>query len=259
MHSFLLFPHRSFAERSCIPFHGQFNALATRYDCLVISLVLPSRPKCSVMTSPISRHGSALLLDLDSSILSSSAAASASSGYPRDQDADSLSHQSELPGHYQEAPRQQQQEQQQTQHHHTHQQPAALKLNFEAKASSPSISDTDTRHNRLSRGHSVADSINSLASVTRSPVETGPASFSTHPPASQPFLSNPIKRKPLSSSASSLAGSLRLRDSTATIPPPLDPDLLPKPDQRFARPPSIDSPTLYDYSHPLRISTLSFK
>ncbi|KAG6082558.1 hypothetical protein E4U15_002459 [Claviceps sp. LM218 group G6] len=211
------------------------------------------------MTSPISRHGSALLLDLDSSILSSSAAASASSGYPRDQDADSLSHQSELPGHYQEAPRQQQQEQQQTQHHTTHQQPAALKLNFEAKGSSPSISDTDTRHNRLSRGHSVADSINSLASATRSPVETGPASFSTPPPASQPFLRNPIKRKPLSSSASSLAGSLRLRDSTATIPPPLDPDLLPKPDQRFARPPSIDSPTLYDYSHPLRISTVSSK
>ncbi|KAG6067963.1 hypothetical protein E4U33_005164 [Claviceps sp. LM78 group G4] len=212
------------------------------------------------MTSPISRHGSALVLDLDSSILSSSATASASSGYPRDQDADSLSYQSELPGHYQEAPRQQQQqEQQQTQHHHTHQQPAALKLNFEAKGSSPPTSDTDTRHNRLSRGHSVVGSITSLASTTRSSVETGPASFSTPPPASQPFFRDPIKRKPLSSSASSLAGSLRLRDSTATIPPPLDPDLLPKPDQRFARPPSIDSPTLYDYSHPLRISTLSSK
>ncbi|KAL2685348.1 hypothetical protein Neosp_006446 [[Neocosmospora] mangrovei] len=59
----------------------------------------------------------------------------------------------------------------------------------------------------------------------------------------------PIKRKPLSSSASALA--LRFSSSGSPIPSPLQ---LPKPDQRFARPDSVDSPTLYEFSPAARAS-----
>ena len=50
-----------------------------------------------------------------------------------------------------------------------------------------------------------------------------------------PLVTSPIKRKPLSATASSLAIALQS--------PLTD---LPKPDTRFSRSPSVDSPTLYD-------------
>nr|RBQ83865.1 hypothetical protein FVER53263_01084 [Fusarium verticillioides] len=56
-------------------------------------------------------------------------------------------------------------------------------------------------------------------------------------------IGGPIKRKPLSSSASALA--LRYSASGSPLPSPLD---LGKPSQRFARPCSVDSPTLYEFS-----------
>ncbi|KAI8690975.1 hypothetical protein NCS56_00089100 [Fusarium sp. Ph1] len=62
----------------------------------------------------------------------------------------------------------------------------------------------------------------------------------------------PIKRKPLSSSASALA--LRFSSSGSPLPSPLQ---LPKPDQRFARPDSVDSPTLYEFSPAARASPLA--
>ncbi|KAH7257046.1 hypothetical protein BKA59DRAFT_95892 [Fusarium tricinctum] len=58
-------------------------------------------------------------------------------------------------------------------------------------------------------------------------------------------LGGPIKRKPLSSSASALA--LRYSASGSSPPSPLDLQLE-KPSQRFARPDSVDSPTLYEFS-----------
>ncbi|KAM0216842.1 hypothetical protein ACHAQI_002497 [Fusarium lateritium] len=58
-------------------------------------------------------------------------------------------------------------------------------------------------------------------------------------------LGGPIKRKPLSSSASALA--LRYSASGSPLPSPLDLQLE-KPSQRFARPDSVDSPTLYEFS-----------
>ncbi|KAL6358073.1 hypothetical protein LRP88_08253 [Fusarium phalaenopsidis] len=61
----------------------------------------------------------------------------------------------------------------------------------------------------------------------------------------------PIKRKPLSS-ASALA--LRFSSSGSPLPSPLQ---LPKPDQRFARPDSVDSPTLYEFSPAARASPLA--
>ncbi|KAM0343820.1 hypothetical protein ACHAPU_008089 [Fusarium lateritium] len=57
-------------------------------------------------------------------------------------------------------------------------------------------------------------------------------------------LAGPIKRKPLSSSASALA--LRY-SASGSLPSPLDLQLE-KPSQRFARPCSVDSPTLYEFS-----------
>ncbi|KAH7171055.1 hypothetical protein EDB81DRAFT_188950 [Dactylonectria macrodidyma] len=59
----------------------------------------------------------------------------------------------------------------------------------------------------------------------------------------RPSSGKPIKRKPLSSTASALA--LRFSSSGSLLPSPLE---LPKPEQRFARSCSVDSPTLYEFS-----------
>ncbi|KAG5985085.1 hypothetical protein E4U55_001588 [Claviceps digitariae] len=207
------------------------------------------------MTPPISRHGSALL-DLDSSILSNSATASASSDIRRQQDNSSTYHHLNFSDRDQQG---QQQLQHQLQHPGHYQQPAVLKLDHQSNIPNQRTLDADTPHRRLATGHSVANSLSSLPYAI-APVDYGLASALPPPRFSHPFIkSPPIKRKPLSSSASSLAASLRLRDSTATIPSPLDAELLRKPDQRFARSPSIDSPTLYDYSHSLSTSTPSPK
>ncbi|TWU74580.1 hypothetical protein ED733_006528 [Metarhizium rileyi] len=106
-------------------------------------------------------------------------------------------------------------------------------------------------------GHSAASSLSPLSSIT-APVATShsaaasPTFQSDFPNFPHPPLRTPIKRKPLSSSASSLPASLSLRDSfISAVPAPLNPELVPKPSQRFARPPSVDSPTLYDYPQSL--------
>ncbi|EGR51209.1 uncharacterized protein TRIREDRAFT_56376, partial [Trichoderma reesei QM6a] len=72
--------------------------------------------------------------------------------------------------------------------------------------------------------------------------------------SSLPFrFSGPIKRKPVSSTAASsslvsqyLQGSPLLHTTTIDLP---------KPDHRFARPPSVDSPTFYEYPASVRAST----
>ncbi|CAM1506818.1 Fc.00g064590.m01.CDS01 [Cosmosporella sp. VM-42] len=66
---------------------------------------------------------------------------------------------------------------------------------------------------------------------------------STGPPSG-----NPLKRKPLSSVASALATRFSSSSSPA-LPSPID---LPKPNQRFTRPFSVDSPTLYEFSPDVR-------
>ncbi|PTB76149.1 hypothetical protein M440DRAFT_1422274 [Trichoderma longibrachiatum ATCC 18648] len=71
--------------------------------------------------------------------------------------------------------------------------------------------------------------------------------------SSLPFrFSGPIKRKPVSGAAASsslvsqyLQGSPLLRTTTVDLP---------KPDHRFARPPSVDSPTFYEYPASVRAS-----
>ncbi|KAG6003530.1 hypothetical protein E4U21_001930 [Claviceps maximensis] len=213
------------------------------------------------MTPPMSRHGSALL-DLDSSILSnsatasgSSAAASASSDILRQQqDNSTTNRQFELSQKVQQGPQQPQPQPPSQPHHRSHPQSAILELDHESIFQNQSTSDTDIHHRRLASGHNVSNSLASLNSGILAPLKSTVVSASP-PPLPQPlFKSPPIRRKPLSSSASSLASSLRLRDSACTIPPLLDSELLPQPEQRFARPPSIDSPTFYDYSHSLRTS-----
>ncbi|KAG5939239.1 hypothetical protein E4U53_007852 [Claviceps sorghi] len=207
------------------------------------------------MTRPISRPASALL------DLYSSATASASSDILRHGDSSSTNHYLASPERDQEEqqqpPSQPPSQSQRQQQRHSHQHPAVSKPDHEPNVPIRPISDTNIHRRRLASGHGVENSLSSSAYGSLTPVKSGAASASPPSLPRPSFKSPPIKRKPLSSSASSLAESLRLRDSTATIPPPLNPELLPKPDQRFARPPSIDSPTLYDYSHSIRNFTPS--
>ncbi|KAM5369875.1 hypothetical protein ACJZ2D_008776 [Fusarium nematophilum] len=93
--------------------------------------------------------------------------------------------------------------------------------------------------------HARSQTVDCLPSSTSA---SGPASSaSVHPPSGRP-----IKRKPLSSSASALA--LRFSSSGSPLPSPLQ---LSKPDHRFARPCSVDSPTLYEFSSAARAVPLA--
>ncbi|KAK2596176.1 hypothetical protein QQS21_006381 [Conoideocrella luteorostrata] len=192
------------------------------------------------MAPLVSGHGLAPP-ELESSIMLASDTASASSDILRHQDDTSLSHQLQ---------------------HLRHTQQDQKDSNSYQEITPPSKSDTDTTHHPLSSGHSVTNSCGSLTSISTPVAASHPrASADTSessPPIPHPFGS-PIKRKPLSSSASSLPAALKFRDSANAIPPPLNSDLLPKPGQRFARPPSVDSPTFYDYPQSLRTSVPSCK
>ncbi|KAG7421191.1 hypothetical protein Forpe1208_v001043 [Fusarium oxysporum f. sp. rapae] len=103
-----------------------------------------------------------------------------------------------------------------------------LQIEKESHPPSPKSSPAHARSQTvdvLPGSSSVSGSIASPSSSVQSPI------------------GGPIKRKPLSSSASALA--LRYSASGSPLPSPLD---LGKPSQRFARPCSVDSPTLYEFS-----------
>ncbi|EWZ91841.1 hypothetical protein FOWG_07210 [Fusarium oxysporum f. sp. lycopersici MN25] len=103
-----------------------------------------------------------------------------------------------------------------------------LQIEKESHPPSPKSSPAHARSQTvdvLPGSSSVSGSIASPSSSVQSPI------------------GGPIKRKPLSSSASALA--LRYSASGSPLPLPLD---LGKPSQRFARPCSVDSPTLYEFS-----------
>ncbi|KAF4430571.1 intracellular transport [Fusarium acutatum] len=103
-----------------------------------------------------------------------------------------------------------------------------LQIEKEPHPPSPKSSPAHARSQTvdvLTGSSSVSGSIASPSSSVQSPI------------------GGPIKRKPLSSSASALA--LRYSASGSPLPSPLD---LGKPSQRFARPCSVDSPTLYEFS-----------
>ncbi|EFZ00323.1 hypothetical protein X797_003915 [Metarhizium robertsii] len=145
-------------------------------------------------------------------------------------------------------------------HHHQQQpppQPQEQQDDSLDKICHQTPSDLDTPPSPcLPIGHSVTSSLSSLTSIATPVAGTTFQSTIAHFPP--PPLRTPIRRKPLSSSASSLAASLSLRDSViAAVPAPLNPDLLPRPGQRFARPPSVDSPTFYDYPQSIRTSVPS--
>ncbi|KHN99934.1 uncharacterized protein MAM_01858 [Metarhizium album ARSEF 1941] len=144
-------------------------------------------------------------------------------------------------------------------HHHQHKQQRHDSLDKTLHQTPPDL-DLDLGPHpspSLPTGHSVTSSLSSFASITTPVAGTTFQSTIPHFPPPPPFRT-PIKRKPLSSSASSLAATISLRDSViAAVPAPLNPDLLPKPGQRFARPPSVDSPTFYDYPQLLRASVSS--
>ncbi|CVK83557.1 related to intracellular protein transport protein [Fusarium mangiferae] len=103
-----------------------------------------------------------------------------------------------------------------------------LQIEKEPHPPSPKSSPTHARSQTvdvLPGSSSVSGSVASPSSSVQSPI------------------GGPIKRKPLSSSASALA--LRYSASGSPLPSPLN---LGKPSQRFARPCSVDSPTLYEFS-----------
>lgn len=116
------------------------------------------------------------------------------------------------------------------------------------------VLDSSRNSRGISRDRSgTLDSIYSGASsVSPQPVDIGIASASASASAfsyHRQQLSHQIRRKPLSptSSVSSLAAA-RASSISITLPPyALD---LPKPDRRFDRSQSIDSPTLYEYPSP---------
>ncbi|KAF4984833.1 hypothetical protein FZEAL_61 [Fusarium zealandicum] len=111
----------------------------------------------------------------------------------------------------------------------------------EASRPSSSASGHSQRHDLplspASPGNAAAHSRSQTVDCSSSACgHTASASASVNTPSGRP-----IKRKPLSSSASALA--LRFSSSGSPLPSPLQ---LSKPDQRFVRPCSVDSPTLYD-------------
>ena len=100
----------------------------------------------------------------------------------------------------------------------------------------------------LVRSHS-ADVVSTSKPVT-STTTSNPSSVVT-PRSSL----NHIKRKPLSSTASPVAARIS-QGSTSTAPSHID---LPKPDHRFSRSGSIDSPTLYEYPSSAKVSPLAIE
>lgn len=82
----------------------------------------------------------------------------------------------------------------------------------------------------------------------RQPVTSTSPSSATTPRSSL----NQIKRKPLSSAASPFAARFS-QGSASTAPSHID---LPKPDHRFSRSGSIDSPTFYEYPSSAKVSPL---
>ena len=89
--------------------------------------------------------------------------------------------------------------------------------------------------------HSNDHEVPALPPIPPSPAP--PSSSTTGVPprfSSSSSVTSQIKRKPLSATASSIATAFQ------TAPTHVEP---PKPDTRFARSPSLDSPTLYEYDY----------
>ncbi|KPM43884.1 hypothetical protein AK830_g2706 [Neonectria ditissima] len=107
---------------------------------------------------------------------------------------------------------------------------------------------------RITAVHARSQTVDCLPSSS-SPIASASAVVSpagTAAAAAHSSSGRPIKRKPLSSTASALA--LRFSSSGSPLPSPLE---LPKPEQRFARSCSVDSPTLYEFSPAARASPLA--
>ncbi|KAH7022894.1 hypothetical protein EDB80DRAFT_23307 [Ilyonectria destructans] len=111
----------------------------------------------------------------------------------------------------------------QSAHHHSH--------------SDRQLPPASPKHAASHSRSQTVDCLPSSQSPTASPSAVAAATV-VRPPSGKP-----IKRKPLSSAASAVA--LRFSSSGSPLPSPLE---LPKPEQRFARSFSVDSPTLYEFS-----------
>ncbi|KAG9249659.1 intracellular protein transport protein [Emericellopsis atlantica] len=115
---------------------------------------------------------------------------------------------------------------------------------------SASISSDEPYDQRHAPSHSQTASV----AAAHQPVTTSSPTNSSHPrTSSSASRTNIIKRKPLSSTAQAFAIRFSQGSAASSVPSPLD---LPKPDHRFSRSGSVDSPTLYEYPTSSRRDTL---
>ncbi|TDZ34882.1 hypothetical protein C8035_v010067 [Colletotrichum spinosum] len=112
----------------------------------------------------------------------------------------------------------------------------------------PPSSDTLDASSEVQRGR--PPNRNSHRIATSPSPSPGHTRSQTLPSVGPPFVqAKPIKRKPLSSTASQIAASYASGSSSPSI---LSPHGLPMPDTRFSRSYSVDSPTLYEYPDNVR-------
>ncbi|KAF9870034.1 hypothetical protein CkaCkLH20_12514 [Colletotrichum karsti] len=127
-----------------------------------------------------------------------------------------------------------------------HPRPAHLDLSLERQrpvVGDPPYSETLNASSDVSRGRPpYRDSHHAATSTSPSPGRTRSQTLPVVTPTFYP--AKPIKRKPLSSTASQIAASYASGSSSPSV---LSPGDLPMPDTRFSRSYSVDSPTLYEY------------
>ncbi|PON23874.1 hypothetical protein TGAM01_v207202 [Trichoderma gamsii] len=158
--------------------------------------------------------------------------------YSQEQEDDQDHYQDHYQNHYQDY--QQEHQQEQYQEHHQAHHPEDVQLQHQHHPGSATIAAPAPNPIRTSiaASHSrsqTLDYVDSSAPTLISPVAV----------SSLPFrFSGPIKRKPVSSAA---APSSLVTQYLAHGPPVQTTIDLPKPDHRFARSPSVDSPTFYPY------------
>lgn len=123
---------------------------------------------------------------------------------------------------------------------------------------------SSTPHHQLPTNHHLPSQSNgslphypdpaTAVTSTASPSAAASPVAGTPPPLNPARQSQgPIKRKPLSSTASALATRFSQSSATTAWPAHID---LPTPNRRFSRSTSIDSPTIYEYTSASREASL---
>ncbi|KND89512.1 hypothetical protein TOPH_05925 [Tolypocladium ophioglossoides CBS 100239] len=142
--------------------------------------------------------------------------------------------------------------------HHQHRPSLSLRLSHSHHRRRRRKSSSSDTASQPAAQDSLSNSLVDSPSPSPSNATSTPKSTPAPAPVPAALVRSPIRRKPLSSTASSLSLVASIRSSADS--PALSTSYveLPKPDHRFARPLSVDSPTLYDFSSSLRASLSQF-